>query len=222
VGGKDSDDCAAKLFHTHVEENYFPGIEYDNRAVNGAQTADVPADQLPLVPTGMSGHVLVLIYIGGNDLTPYIFSSDEDAVNGYNADKPAIDAAWEEIFAFFADEGKFPDGATILMNTQYNPFDDCDAAPYNVSEVKTGLLHMYNDSLTEKANAASNRAIADVHPTFLGHGHHYEVEACPHYIPDAEYFMVGGFDIIHANAAGNHHIADIEIELADELWGSCG
>jgi hypothetical protein len=33
--------------------------------------------------------------------------------------------------------------------------------------------------------------------------------------------MVGGFDLIHPNEAGNHAIADTEADLADALFGNC-
>lgn len=219
AGGAEADGCAPKMVHNHMQER-FGAMAYENYAVNGAQTNDIPQNQLGEIPVGNPGHTLVLIYIGGNDLSGFIFSSDEDTIAGYDEMRPELDANWAEIFAFLQDPANFPDGTTILMNTQYNPFDDCTAPPYNLSETKIEMLRMYNEDLVAKANAQPNAYIADQHAPFLGHGHHYNVSSCPYYQEGAEYWMAA-FDLIHPYGQGHVNIGDVMNALADTLYTDC-
>jgi len=82
VGGTDSPDCAPKQFHTHYDSTY-QTLPYENRAVSGARTADVVNQQLATVPTGMAGHALVVIYVGGNDLSPNLLLPDAAAESNF-------------------------------------------------------------------------------------------------------------------------------------------
>src|SRR5438874_386312 len=82
---------------------------------------------------------------GGNDLAPYIFMSDAQAMAAWNGTiKANLQSTYAATFATLADPSKFPGGATLLMNTQYNPFDECAAGPYNVSLVKQAILGEFN------------------------------------------------------------------------------
>lgn len=220
VNGKDSDDCAAKILHSNYDSSLAPGITYENVAVGGAVTADVPENQLPVVTTGEAGHVVVMIYIGGNDLQTYLPASDEVAMQGLIDDLPGIRANWEEIFAFFDDTAKFPDGATILMNNQYNPFDDCteQASGIALSAAKNQLLRDFNSALQEIADQHDNAFLTDQFTTYLGHGHNYAAEACPHYAADSVPFMA---DLIHPNEAGNAHLAARLALTKDTLYAGC-
>jgi lysophospholipase L1-like esterase len=219
VGGKDSNDCAPKRLNDHFAATYGP-LTYENLAVGGAVTTDIPQYQLPDIDVGIPGHVFVMIYIGGNDLAPYIFQSDQAALNGWNnTTGPAVAAAWEEILAFLGDPQRFPDGVTLLVNTQYNPFDDCTAPPYFVSQTKIELLHAHNDALTDRAMSQPWGFVADQHPSYLGHGHYVNDASCPYYDETFDGWMG---DLIHPNALGHHHLADIMIEVAEtEIYGAC-
>ncbi|MBC8067690.1 MAG: hypothetical protein IAG13_05095 [Deltaproteobacteria bacterium] len=217
VGGKDSETCSAKLFHDHVSESVGP-VSYENLAVGGAVTHDVVTNQLDTIPVGMPGHVMVLIFVGGNDLSGYIISSDQDAIDGYAEKRPQLDADWAAIFAFLDDETNFPDGVTLVMNTQYNPFDDCTAPPYEVmSPVKTELIGDYNDDLVAKAQSQAGY-IADHHAAYLGHGHHYATAACPFYAEGSDAWM---FDQIHPNLAGHASLATVLASTADQIYAAC-
>ena len=55
-----------------------PGVDADS-----AVTDDVPNSQMLNIQTGMPGHVLVNIHIGGNDLAPFIFQSDQAAMDAF-------------------------------------------------------------------------------------------------------------------------------------------
>jgi lysophospholipase L1-like esterase len=217
VGGKANEQCSAKALHTYLSEALGP-MAYENLAVNGAVTRDIPQSQLDTIDVGMNGHVLVLIFIGGNDLQPFIYQSDDQTLSNYEQMRPELDADWAAIFEFLQDPANFPDGTTILMNTQYNPFDDCTAAPEYLSQVKIDLLHEYNDDLVAKAESQPNAAIADQHGPYLGHGHHFDDAMCPHYMAGAENWMA---DLIHPDAGGHANLATVLSAKADEVYAAC-
>jgi lysophospholipase L1-like esterase len=213
VGGKMGADCSVKKLFDYVKATYAVDLLYENGAVGGAVTVDVPTNQLPTVRTG-PGHALVLIYIGGNDLGKSIFVSDATAQSNFAVDLPMVMAAWDQIFAFFGDRTKFPDGYTMLMNNQYNPFDDCTALPYNVSATKIGLLHMFNEALAKVAQS-KGASFTDQFTSYLGHGHHYRVMTCPHYMAGATAWMD---DLIHPNVAGHTNIFEQWQKTVDGLY----
>lgn len=217
VGGPQNANCMSKQFSDYVIAQYAPGAVYQNYAVGGAKLADI-AGQLNNIPNG-TGAALVMIYIGGNDLSPFIFQSDAQAQQGWVQIQQQLDSVYAATFSALANTTKFPGGATLLMNTQYNPFDDCTASPYNLSATKIGILHMFNDKVTAIGNAKGDAAIVvDQHKPYLGHGHHYNVTTCPFYMAGATPFMQ---DTIHANAAGNVDLANVAKAGADALYRDC-
>lgn len=219
VGGKDSGDCGPKQLSDYLAANYGP-LTYENLSVGGAVTSDVSNYQLFDIEVGVPGHVIVMIYIGGNDLAQYIFLPDQTAIDGWNnTTGPEVAAAWEDILDFLGDPANFPDGVTLLMNTQYNPFDDCTAAPYFVSETKTDLLHAHNQALTDRADSREWAFITDQHPSYLGHGNHYTASSCPYYDASFEGWMG---DVIHPNVLGHEHLAEMMAAVADtQIYGGC-
>ncbi len=217
VGDKDGATCGPKIFHESLASGYAPGVEYQNGAVSGSVTTSVPDNQLSTVATG-AGHALVLIYVGGNDMQKYLTQADAAAEAGLRADLPGIAEDWQSVFAFFNDTANFPDGATIIMNNQYNPFDDCTAPPYNLSSLKSGLLREFNTQLASLADEFDNVVITDQYTPYLGHGHHYNVASCPNYEAGLEPFMN---DLIHPNAAGHANLATQWSLVADGLYGDC-
>jgi hypothetical protein len=216
AGGKQADTCGVKALHTQLTA-MFPDLTYENNSVGGAVTADVAEQQINTVQGG-PGHVLLLIYIGGNDLAQYIFVSDQEAQAGYDNDIPVLLLHWQSIFTYFADETRFPDGVTLIMNTQYNPFDDCTAPPYNLSQLKTMLLHDFNMELTSLAGANPHTFIADQFTTFLGHGHHNTVTTCPHYMAGFDNWMA---DLIHANELGHANFVVEWTKITDQIYVDC-
>jgi lysophospholipase L1-like esterase len=218
IGGPTAADCVSKQFSDYVIAHYGTGATYENYAVGGAQLADI-AGQMANVPA-TQGPTLMMLFIGGNDLTPYLTQSDAAAMAGWTGTvEPKLQSVYDATFAALADPVKFPGGATLLMNTQYNPFDDCTASPYNISQAKTTILHEFNDKIKTIAGAHADTAIVvDQHAPFLGHGHHYNVTTCPHYMANATPYMQ---DLIHANAAGNAVLAGVDNVGADRLYRDC-
>ena len=196
-----------------MEDERFRFAEAVDHAVGGAVTTDVPERQLATVKTG-PGHALVVVYVGGNDLARYLFASDMAAGNGLETDLPKVLAAWDQVFAFFDDKAKFPDGYRLIMNSQYNPFDDCTAAPYNVSAKKFELLHTFNDRLAGVAQS-KGATLTDQFTPFLGHGHHYGVMSCPHFMAGAAPWMG---DLIHPNPAGHDDLFQQWKKTVDHLY----
>jgi lysophospholipase L1-like esterase len=213
VGGKMADACSLKKLYDYVKATYAPALVYDNQAVGGAVSADVPRQQLAAVKPG-PGRVLVVVYVGGNDLAKYIFSSDAAATTGLMTDLPGVLSAWDQIFAYFEDKTKFPDGYTLVMSSQYNPFDDCTALPYNVTAKKFELLHAFNDQLASVAQK-KGATITDQYTPFLGHGHHYNVMKCPHFMPGAANWMG---DLIHPNPVGHADLFEQWKKTIDALY----
>ncbi|MEP6859935.1 MAG: SGNH/GDSL hydrolase family protein [Deltaproteobacteria bacterium] len=218
IGGPMAADCVSKQFSDYVIAHYGPGATYENHAVGGAVINDI-AGQLAGVPA-TPGPTLVMLFIGGNDLTPYLNKSDAAAMTGWTGTvEPMMQAMYDATFTALADTSKFPGGATLLMNTQYNPFDDCSAAPYMISASKTEILHEFNDKIKTIAGAHGASAIVvDTHSPFLGHGLNYQATTCPHYIANTTSYMQ---DLIHANAAGNAVLAGVDNGGADRLYRDC-
>lgn len=219
VGGKADPRCSAWQVNQYVGDTVGP-VSYENLAVNGARTVDVINNQIPSMEVGMPGHVLVLIFIGGNDLAAHIFSSDEAATDAWeNSVGPQVAQHWEDIFAFLGDSGNFPDGVTVLMNTQYNPFDDCTASPYpTVTPAKNEIVNAHNAALTARAGARDWAFIADQHGPFLGHGHHFDKPECPNYIDGADNWMN---DLIHPDATGHGNLSVVLQSQVDQMYLDC-
>ena len=212
VGGGNDPRCSPYQLHGWLDETWAPGVTYENLSVSGATTGDVVTRQLRTVPTG-EGHVVVVIFVGGNDLYPYLYLPEDVAVAAWPGLEEELTADWQEIFAFFKDTRNFPDGATIIINQQYNPFDDC----YGTSQGKIDVLHAYNTMLQDLA-ASHDSWAADPYTPFLGHGHNYKRRNCPYYEPGADYWMG---DIIHPNELGHEQLAFVWEDLLDPLYGAC-
>ncbi len=219
-GEKDAPSCSARLGHEYLAETYAPGVTYENLAVSGAVTADVVNQQMPGAPVGMPGHTLVVIWVGGNDISGLLLSSDADAENTYRNDlAPRLEMYWDQMLTWVDDPANFPDGATLVINTQFNPFDDCSEDPYAfMSPLKTGLLSEYNEVLRTRVAERDDTYLSDQYPEFLGHGHHYATEGCPNYAPDSPYWMIGGTDLVHPNGLGHVSIAGTLDAALDDIY----
>jgi lysophospholipase L1-like esterase len=216
IGGPQNADCVSKKVADYVMAQY-GATTYENHAVGGAKLADIAAQLNTIQPA--AGPALVIIYIGGNDLSPSIFQSDAQAMAAYQTIEPMLVSVYDSVFTKLSNTTTFPNGAVLLMNTQYNPFDDCTASPYNLSAAKTQILHTFNNKVTSIAGAHGAAAIVvNQHQPFLGHGHHYNVATCPHYMSGAAAWMQ---DTIHANPAGNVGLAAVMNAGADRLYRDC-
>ena len=220
VGGKEGPQCGPKVLFNYVKENINPDVTYENLAVPGAVTEDVATEQIFEITEG-SESVLVILYAGGNDLQPYIFASDDRANSAFAALQPEVEGHWRDTFAHLNDQEKFSGRMEMIINKQFNPFDDCTASPYNVTPRKSELLRDFNNVVSDLADEEENVHVADQYTPFLGHGHHYRVQSCPNYVADSEYWMVGGLDLVHPNGLGHASIANVWQNLVDEIYKDC-
>lgn len=224
LGGPDDPANSFLLMRDYIKSKYkAANLTYENLAKAGTATADVPGEQLDKVDTSKGGHVLVNIHVGGNDLAAFILKSDQAAQDAFDSTMSDAEADWQKMFEFFEDKSKFPDGATFIINTQFNPFDDCTELHglFRVSDVKIGLMKQFNARLAALADARDNAVVADHVPVFLGHGHHYDNDKCPHYEAGSEYWMVGGTDLTHINEKGYAGMTKVFEGVADTLYAGC-
>lgn len=216
---KQDPGCSPFIVHDWLDENVSPGITYENLAVGGAVTTDVPASQMPSANVGQSGHALVLVGIGGNDLAPSLLASDAEAQATYDEKIGDIEAAWEQMLAFVDDPANFPDGVTLVVDNQYDPFDGCTSDPFAfMTPTKIELLADFNQRIVDRLAGREDSHVADIHQAFLGHGHHYENGECPYTMDGGEYWMLGGNDLIHPNTAGHAGIAEEIISVLEGVY----
>lgn len=225
IDGPDDPRNAFKMMHEYIKETYKASdLSYENLSKGGAATKDVPGEQIDNVDTGKPGHVLVNIHIGGNDLAPFIAKSDSDAENVFDGTMEKAEADWQTVFDFFEDKSKFPDGATFIINTQYNPFDDCTETHnlvWKLTETKIRLMRQFNERIAALATNKANAVVADQYREFLGHGHHHDNDKCPHYKSGSEYWLLGGVDLTNINEAGYAAMGRVFEKVADNLYKDC-
>lgn len=231
LDGPEDDRGGFRMMYNHLVKEYgFSGLEYENYAKAATKTEDVPKKQTDgVVPTGKSGHVLVNINVGGKDLVDFAAKSDDVAKQAFVDKEPLVEGAWKDIFKFFNDKDKFPDGATIIVNNVFNPMDDCvnTHSPHFVlllihmglSDVKTKLLGKFNQKLKDMADMEDNRFLANHHVAFRGHAHLYDNKECPHYMPDAEYWLVEQKTDI--NIEGQAAFGKTLKDLAKKMYKDC-
>jgi hypothetical protein len=186
--------CSSSLIAEELERSVAPGLEAKFLAEPGAFTAALPAQAANVEPG--PGHLLVYVWAIGNDL-----------LLG-NFDYAGFEASWSEVFAYFTDTTRFPDGATFLLNTQYSPTDQCDppGSRSGFTPEQEQLLQEVNKRMFLDVAARRLDTVAvDHYPDWLGHGSNADMQGCPHCGADNTTWMI---DATHPNAIGHRHIAD--------------
>jgi lysophospholipase L1-like esterase len=169
---------AASLLFKNSEEHWpddtaddltsmYPGIELHNLATDGATIGDVFGEQLPQVDE-TDEPVLITLTVGGNDLL---------SAYGNRPKRPLlekIERDVEEAFDFLVDHlrGRFP-GATVIVNTIYDPSDGTGAIPgvYDeIGKLPLDILDRLNDHIRALAIGTPRVLLGDVHQHFMGHG----------------------------------------------------
>jgi lysophospholipase L1-like esterase len=207
VGGTMSETCSLKSTETYLAGK-FPGLAYENYAVDGALIADVVNTELPMV-AGSAGNVFVNLYIGGNDLAAHLYEPDAIAMLSWTNLQPAATQDLNTILSYFEDKTKFPGGATILVNSQYNPFDDCVTNSNSFATTfKQQVIQQFNALLVTVAAGHKSAVVVDQFGAVLGHGDNYDQAssnaspptACPYYMSGNATWMA---DLIHPNELGH-------------------
>ncbi len=170
-----------------------PGLRSERHAIPGAFVADLPS-QAALVEPG-PGHLVVYIWAIGNDLLQR------------SVDYDGWTAAFRQVFDYFTDTARFPDGVTFLFNAQYSPLDECFGVPGTQSAYthadELNLQEVNRRLFLDVAEQRSDTVAIDHYPDWLGHGRNADVEGCPHCGADNTSWMA---DQLHPNALGHQHI----------------
>ena len=158
-----------------------------------------------------SGHTVVVLTIGGNDL--------QSAIGGGDPTGRLLTEALANIRAmveFFQDPGRFPDGSSIYLANVYDPSD-------GVARIATCFFGLSLPQLVSALDVWSERymelgremgfAVVDTLGAFHGHGPHSSDMSNPFY--DAEDPTMWFSDCIHPNPRGHHELRRLFYEAMD-------
>lgn len=193
----------------------FGDLEALNVARDGATTTSLIAGQLPAVEAAwgdvVTGQTLVVITIGGNDLTDALFS-------GGDPDEAAdtIVANLEQIVDFFHDPARFPDGSFVSITNVYEPTDGTGQVEecffgLDLSSVIPTFERLAADSLALAQD--QGWAWVDLRGHFLGHGFRHD-EQGP-WTDEADPTLWFQDDCIHPNSRGHHEIRRLFLAALD-------
>lgn len=206
----------AEFYRTLFNEKMtakFPGIEIAECAENGAQVGDIPAQIDDCFPGEEPKVTLIVMTMGGNDITKWPeqdYSQDEA-----EADAEAIANRFRDNIAPLKDPAKFPNGSFLIYANVYEFTDgtaELDSCP---GAGLIGLSGTYYAGATalSKLNGLYLEVAVDMQADmifmaeeFCGHGYKRETNnTC--FIEGAELW----FDLscIHPNPTGHAAIADL-------------
>ncbi len=232
----------ASLLHRNVDA-FYPGhqgedlvarfgpqLAFYNGAVIGETTDGILHRQLPRLrkhlfsgeQSALRGHTVVVLTAGGNNLR-------RELGPGGSLEGATFAAALqdlEEVFGFFNDPQRFPDGVTLYFSTIYDMTDGTDSAHLCISGLRfAGLSHAlqqwklgylaladnFNRILAAGEGAQLQRPTLrvvpiDAHRSFLGHGFNYAVDANDHHDRSDPTLWLSEQDCIHPNNRGHHEL----------------
>lgn len=210
-------DCAPTLVSDYIREHYAPGLQYQSLAVPGIETPAVLNQAMGVAPG--PGHLLVWVYVGGNELARCRRPTLPDTQACVDALLAALPATWNQIFAYFDDAKRFPDGVTFMLNTQYSLYDQCvhPLGPERLVFSEAAIQRFNRDVIMRAALDRDNVVAIDQYPDFQGHANNADRQGCPHcYRDDNALWLLDG---THPNNSGNHHIADKWKVAIDRAYG---
>jgi hypothetical protein len=158
----------------------------------------------------------------------FLWSIGNDMLSGGilapNADLTPLHAAFAEVFDYFSDSGRFPGGATFLLNSQFTPLDNCAvpaAKAWFGPEVLERFLNLNKVFFLDVAASRPDAVAIDHFPDFLGHAANANIKGCPYCGQDnTEWTDPIGF---HPNEAGQAHIGEKwAVAFARMLGPPCG
>ena len=151
-------------------------------ALGGATTGSVAERQLPKVsralPAPVSGHVVAVMTIGGNDFMRMLFLQQDP--NG-----PGLERVLDNlrrIAAYFSDRERFPDGASLYIANVYDPSDGQDhiVECYNGLSVPGSAAAVRNwDTAYRALGDELGFHVVDTLDPFFGHGFNNHAEGDP-------------------------------------------
>jgi lysophospholipase L1-like esterase len=145
----------------------YPGITFQNLAIDAATIGDVFGEQLAQLEAG-SGTTLITLTAGGNDL----LSALENRPRASLLD--AISREVKDAYDFLVDAIRraVPDSQLVLTSI-YDPSDDTGRIPGSLEyagKLPLHVLRAMNDHIRVLATGTPNVHYADAHAWFLGHG----------------------------------------------------
>jgi lysophospholipase L1-like esterase len=147
--------------------SYYPGIELQNLATDGATIGEVFGEQMPLLADS-DERTLVTITVGSNDLLSAFANRPRKSL------LEAIARDVGEAYEFLVDAvRRSRPNAVLLLTTIYDPSDRMGKIPGVLEEAGTlpiEVLEGLNDRVRELAGGTPGALLADVHEHFLGHG----------------------------------------------------
>lgn len=192
----------------------FPELEVLDVSVSGATTDSLIAVQLPRVDAAwgpsVAGETLVVITIGGNDMSEGTFSGDPaGAVD-------SVVANLEVIADHFLDPARFPDGAYVYITNVYEPTDgtgQVDECFYGLD--LSAVIEEFERLLDESRALAEAQGWAwvDLRGHFLGHGFRYDEEG--DWTDEEDPTLWFQDDCIHPNPRGHHEIRRLFLAAID-------
>jgi hypothetical protein len=199
--------CAPTLIAEHLRTTVAAGLVFETHAAAGRKVEDLLPQAMEVA--GGPGHVYVWTYAMGNDLANvYTGATNIDTlVAGYAA-----------MFDYFTDAKRFPDGATFLLNTQYNPNDECSVPGVHTypAGVDALIASVNRKVILDVAEARKDAVAIDELPDFLGHGNNADTHGCPFCGADNTPWIS---DVLHPNQTGNVHIAEKWNHALDAMTG---
>lgn len=204
---------AASLFYRNDEDQWpdeqgndlsslYPGIAFQNLAMDGGTIGDVFGEQLAQTEE-TDEPVLVTLTIGGNDLL---------SAYGNRPKRPLLDRIVGDVieaYDFLLDSlrTRFSNG-TIIVNTIYDPSDGSGKVPGVYDEygpMPMDVLDRINDHIRGLGLGTPRVLLADVHARFLGHG----ISAAE---ADRWYWRRS---MIEPNARGAHEVRQLWLEVLE-------
>lgn len=204
-------DMAASL-----QTRFGAAVPVVNVAVAGATTATMRSNQLPALQrmAPFAGHTVVVITIGGNDITTSIATG--------NPTGAALDTAIANLRAtvtFLQNPMNFPGGVSVYVAAVYDPSD-------GVGFVNGCFFNLRLPSFVSALNVWRDRyvalgtelhfAVVDALGHFHGHGHNHDDPDNP-YWDDASHDMWFD-DCLHPNNRGHSEMRKLFFEAIDGTY----
>ena len=209
-----ADATYASEVETDLTSLFGHEVELVNEAIGGATSTTMRSGQVPNLRNRLggpvAGHSVVVITIGGNDLTTG-FAAGADLQGDY---LDQVIANIRDVIEFLQDPELFPDGTSIFLANVYDPGDGVGQTPSCFGGVS---LQAASDALPVWARRYDDLAydynigIVDALGAFRGHGFYYNDPSNEHY-DAADPTLWFESDCIHPNDRGHNELRRVFFE----------
>lgn len=206
---------------TNTLASLWPGITMNNSSVSGSTASEWAADKDGWLSNIKARHPdLVLVLIGGNDLSTYIEDGDLSV-----ADLNDFRMNLTTIVTNLADNTPVPD---IVLLNYYDLFDGYSSNLVGQLEVHRNLsdatLHS-NQIIREVAASNACHLVDEIYDAFIHHCYGAELGDSNHQLPDYMSTPLANFDV-HPITAGHSQIHDrvyaqleyLKLHAVPESW----